>query len=354
MESEECIAVALSGGMDSLYALLSLLRSGRKVIGIHGLFQENRQTCGLVDKLRKVCENLGVEFHVAHHEKQFEQEVIIPFCRSYQHAATPNPCVLCNRGIKFGALMDAAFQLGASFFATGHYCRLLPNPYAAGAKYLLAPPDDLQKNQRYFLGLMEPERLARVVFPLNSIKKTQIRDFFARHPDLLPEKRESRDLCFTDGLKYGEFLSARGIKCGPGPIYLKSGDDSPPTPVGRHKGLDKYTIGQRKRLGVAWSEALYVVSMDMAANSLFVATARDAFCDYLEAEPASLHVPFELWPEKLYAQTRYRGKAACCVVKRDKNLHCYFHERQSPAAAGQAVVFYDANGLLLGGGFIKG
>ena len=286
------LAVAVSGGVDSLCALLRLREQGHDVLALHGLFLPDAASSGLrpapegprlltaaealatplppasrqaVEGLQTACGQLGIPLHVADMRAVFDREVVTPFVRAYARGRTPNPCALCNRAIKFGALLDAALSLGADRIATGHYARLLDGP----AGPVLAAADDLAKDQSYFLSLVPRERLRRAVFPLarqdQAASIAQVKDAGLA----VPVPQESQEICFIPAGEdaYRAFLERRrqaeGLSLpGSGPVLLEEADsDGRPVlrPLARHEGLWRYTEGQRRGLGIAHSEPLYVL-----------------------------------------------------------------------------------------------
>lgn len=275
------LAVAVSGGVDSLCALLRLREQGHDVLALHGLFLPDAASSGLrpapegpclltaaealaaplppasrqaVEGLQTACGQLGIPLHVADMRAVFDREVVTPFVRAYARGRTPNPCALCNRAIKFGALLDAALGLGADRIATGHYARLLDGP----AGPVLAAADDLAKDQSYFLSLVPLERLRRAVFPLARQDKAasiaQVKDAGLA----VPVPQESQEICFIPAGEdaYRAFLERRwqaeGLSLpGSGPVLLEEADsDGRPVlrPLARHEGLWRYTEGQRRGL----------------------------------------------------------------------------------------------------------
>lgn len=341
------VAVALSGGMDSLYSLLSLRESGVGLFGLHALFLPPylRQPGAdeALERLKAGAAALGVALHVADLSKEFEDEVIRPFARAYLAGKTPNPCARCNQAMKFGLLREEAARLGARRIATGHYVKRLDFP--DGPAILAA--DDESKDQSYFLALTPLESLARAVFPLARRKKADIARELAERGVEVPQKAESQEICFISGDDYRSFLrdyARRGglEPGGPGPIRLPDGRD-----LGRHAGLWAYTQGQRHGLGIAWKEPLYVLGKDIPDNALIVGP-KSVFgrgpC--LCAAPNCLADP-ALWPETVLAKTRYRqpmapARAEFCTEGGERRLRLRFldSEAQAPAAPGQVAALY--------------
>ncbi len=342
------IAVAVSGGVDSLYALASLCARGKAVFALHARFLPVREG-GVPDPvpgLQSACRTLDVPFHVVDLSGPFRRLVVEPFIRAYIGAETPNPCALCNRDVKFGLLLDAARAAGATHLATGHYATLTEHP-----RYGPIPgkAHDSAKDQSYFLALTPRERLCAALFPAGCRTKDEVRDELFRLGLDVPTPRESQDICFVPGDDYRAFLKTSGVALpGPGPIVTAEGIE-----IGRHGGLWRYTEGQRRGIGVAWSEPLYVVRKNPHDNTLTVGPrSRTAGCD-CTADNVNLLAPPELWPPEVLVQTRYRQAAAPAeVALRNGRLHIRFHAARTLPAPGQVAAVFDGLGHVLAGGIV--
>ena len=335
------LAVAVSGGVDSLCALLRLRGQGHDVLALHGLFLPDAASSGprpahdgprlltaaealdaplppasrqAVEGLRTACGQLGIPLHVADMRAVFDREVVTPFVRAYARGRTPNPCALCNRAIKFGALLDAALGLGADRIATGHYARLQEGPSGP----LLAAAADLSKDQSYFLSLVPLERLRRAVFPLaRQDKAASIAQVREAGLDV-PVPQESQEICFIPAGEdaYRAFLERRwqaeGLSLpGGGPVLLEeAGSDGRPAlrPLARHEGLWRYTEGQRRGLGIAHSEPLYVLRKQEEDNTLVVGGRARLGMHGCLTGPVNLLCPPEQWPDTLLARLRHRQR----------------------------------------------
>lgn len=363
-------AVAMSGGVDSLCALLMLRRAGYTLLALHGLFlpQSVAPPPGLV----QACAALDVPLHVADLRPAFRREVMEPFAAAYADGRTPNPCALCNRAVKFGALLDAALALGADKLATGHYARLTLAPRSsnsadfAGALPLLAAARDQSKDQSYFLSLVPRERLARALFPLADQDKAQSRALVAAAGLTAPLSRESQDICFVPrGAEnsgagadaYRPFLErhwrAQGLNApGAGPVLLDDGNGNV-REIARHQGLWRYTEGQRKGLGIAHSEPLYVLAKDSTRNALLVGPrARLGIRACLTGQANVLLEP-ALWPKQVWARLRHRHKPAPAHARLENGcLRIFLDSPQFPGAPGQVAALYDADGHVLAGGIV--
>lgn len=344
------IAVAVSGGCDSLASLLALREEGHEVRALHGMFlpqDDGRAVAGLMVS----CAQFGIPLTCVDLVEPFERLVAAPFAAEYLAGRTPNPCARCNAAIKFGLLLDRAEKLGAEALATGHYARSGPHPAYGWA---LSRGADPVKDQSYFLSLVPRQRLRKAVFPLAGALKTEVRAALDQGGIVPPVPEESQEICFVPGDDYRAFLHARtNLAAGPplpegGPAVLPDG-----TQVGTHQGLWRCTIGQRRGLGIAYSEPLYVLDKDMANNRLIVAPQQALMVDGFCAGEVNLLVEPELWPEDVLVQTRYRERAkAAHVTLRGGELLVRLGEPQVRPAPGQVAVVYDADGVVLAGAVI--
>jgi len=341
-------AAALSGGMDSLMALVLLAEQGYAVTGLHAHFlppgDEEKRLAG---DIAARCDALGLPFHAIDLSEAFERLVIAPFIASYARGETPNPCALCNRRMKFGLLQDKAFELGADVLATGHFVNVERG--GDGLARLLRGADPV-KDQSYFLTLVPERRLAKAVFPLGGWKKADIPEALRKRGLTPPLPRPSQEVCFIPGDDYREYLARRGARLsGPGPIRLADG-----TEVGRHQGLWRHTIGQRKGLGVAWKEPLYVLTKDAGRNALIVGAKEELMADSCEAGEANLLTPPKSWPEELAVQTCYRQRPRPAkVVHEDGLLKIRFDAPLPRPTPGQVAAVYDLMGHAHAGGLIR-
>ncbi|HDQ41541.1 MAG TPA: tRNA 2-thiouridine(34) synthase MnmA [Desulfonatronum sp.] len=341
------VAVAVSGGRDSLLALALLRHAGQTPLAIHA-FLAQATPDRILATLYENCRFLGVELLITDLREQFEKQVIKPYIRAYLGGLTPNPCVWCNAWIKFGVLLDVARSRGARILATGHYARLEQGRIGPE----LWRGADQDKDQSYFLALLTLDQLGHAAFPLAMQWKkdaTHRLEEFGLTP-ALPE--ESQEVCFIPG-DYRDFIAARArLGTRPGPIVLPDG-----VRVGTHQGLWNYTIGQRRGLDIAWSEPLYVLAKEQRDNRLVVAPRhglRGGTC-FLEQE--NLLVPMQYWPDDLYVQTRYRQQPmaigpAARVLARWPRLE--LPASIEPPASGQLAVFYSGQGRVLAGAVIGG
>lgn len=341
------IAVAMSGGVDSSVTAALLHQQGHEVIGITmRLFSSCLTGTGsAAHDAGVVAEHLGIPHHVVDFEPEFRELIIDDFIREYGCGQTPNPCVRCNRFIKFGLLLEKAGELGAEYLATGHYVRNQVDP--DGTCHLMMARN-IHKDQSYFLFTLTQERLKQLRFPLGDIEsKDEVRRLAREFGLPVAEKSDSQEVCFIPGDDYVAFLEGSGaLSCTPGEIVHLSG-----RVIGRHQGTHRYTIGQRKGLGIAWKEPLYVVALDTPQNRVVVAEQQHVFSAGLLAEDVSwIQQPLE----SEFGSTckiRYRHQPVGCRVRMLENGGCEvrFDEQQKAVTPGQSIVFYQGSEVVGGG-----
>src|SRR5579859_5466326 len=354
----------MSGGVDSSATAALLIEQGYDVIGItlklwpqDCVNRAEDKCCGpqAVTDARSVCDKLDVPYYLVDESADFQKHVIQYFADEYKAGRTPNPCVMCNQNLKFGRLIDRADQLGAQYIATGHFARIertdnnqseTPQP----ARHLLKRGRDLKKDQSYFLFSLRQDQLARAMFPLGEKTKSDTREV-ARHCNLkTADKEESMEICFVPDNDYGRFLQqAKLVQKHRGEIVDTRGQV-----MGHHDGIEFYTIGQRKGLGLSSLKPLYVIELDAENNRIIVgddsALARNEFvadrCNWIPFdEPAG---PLEATVKIRYNHT---GAAATLIPVSPTRVKVMLHEAQRAITPGQAAVFYQDD-LVLGGGWI--
>ncbi len=341
------VAMAVSGGADSLLSLVLLKESGADVIAIHGCFLGKEKAGFAVAGLEKRCAELDVPLHVFDFTAEFDRLVVEPFIQEYLKGNTPNPCALCNPEIKFGVLNSAAQELGAELIGTGHYVRI-----AEDVRYgkVLARGADQSKDQSYFLSLVPRDSVLNAVFPLGGHSKDQTYAELDKRSVEIPLPSESQEICFVPDDDYRQFLIDRKVKLsGPGIAVLSDGSK-----VGKHKGLWRYTQGQRRGLGISWKAPLYVLDKDMKRNLLIVGTRDELESQGCTADSFNFLVNFEEWPETVSIQTRYRQRSKPArAAQVGSSIKFDFIEPHSRPTPGQIVAVYTEEGAVLGGGIIR-
>lgn len=350
------IAVALSGGVDSSTAAALLVQQGYQVIGVmmrlwatkyQGEIPENR-CCSpaAVADAQRVCSLLGIPFYLLDLEEEFKAEVVDYFCDNYVLGRTPNPCLACNRQIKFNALLHRIVALGAEYLATGHYARIR----LYEGEYQLLKGVDKEKDQSYVLYMLGQKELERVLFPLGDYTKQQVRAIAARYNLPTADKVESQDACFVSDGDYRAFVAQqRPQRMHPGPILDLQG-----RVLGEHRGIAFYTIGQRQGLGISAAYPLYVVEIDSVRNALIVGPRQALFRRELIAEQVHFVAgkpPPQ--PVSISAKIRYKAEEApaLLVPMPAQKARVVFDQPQPAITPGQGVVFYQ-NEIVLGGGII--
>jgi tRNA-specific 2-thiouridylase len=332
------VAVAMSGGVDSSVAAAILKEQGYDVLGVTMRLRPDDSGS---DDAEKVAAKLGIPHHVMDFRRQFEDCVIAEFCSGYAKGLTPNPCIVCNRQIKFGLLWQKAAGLGADFIATGHYARV----QKTGDGFQLLKGIDTAKDQSYFLYTLTQEQLGHLLLPVGDMTKQEVRQKAAELGLPSAEREESQDICFIDG-DYRDFLAGR-MSFEPGDIVDKNG-----RALGRHGGLPLYTIGQRQGLGLASEKRLYVTKLDTAANRLVVGAEDDLYTNRLTASDLNWISGKTPKGSGITAKIRYRAEEVPLTLEiENSTAGVTFKEPQRAVAPGQAVVFY-RRGVVLGGGTI--
>ena len=355
MTMQPKIAVAMSGGVDSSVAAALLKEQGYEVIGITLILtNENRpvltragETASALDDARRVCDILGISHHTADLREEFSVKVIQPFLRQYGAGLTPNPCIFCNRHIKFGKLRNIAAGLGCQRMATGHYARILTDE---SGQNRLARAFDQKKDQSYMLYQLTQEAIDHIHLPLGHYSKPQVRELAAKFSLPVAQKRESQEICFIPDDDYYAFIKAHNPAClKPGEILHESGQV-----LGHHQGVPLYTIGQRKGLGIAYSEPLFVKALDAENHRVIVGEADSVFSRELTAQ--EVNWINGLPPEsllKVTAKIRYghQGSPAAVTLLPCGRVSVRFDAPVRAVTPGQSVVFY-AGDIVLGGGII--
>ena len=332
------VAVAMSGGVDSSLTAALLLERGFNVFGVTMLLDDDKN----ISDARKVCEHLGINHHVADFREIFRAKVENYFVAEYLKGRTPNPCVRCNREIKFGVLFDFTEKLGADFLSTGHYARIL----FEDGRFRLKKAVDVKKDQSYVLYNLTAAKLAKILLPLGEFSKTETRRLAEELRLPVAHKPDSQEICFVPDDDYKKFIASRE----PSTQALKAGEiiDAGGKVLGHHQGVANYTIGQRKGLGIAATQPLYVTRLDVAKGQVIVDTNDKLFANELTAHDVHwIYKP--TLPKTLQAKIRYGSRVAACTVDEAENiLRVTFAEPQRAITPGQAIVFYDDDEVLGG------
>jgi len=351
--------IAMSGGVDSSVAAYLLKQQGFDCAGITMKLFENadigvsgdKKCCSLedADDARNVAYSMGIPFYICNFTQEFKEQVIRRFVESYQNGATPNPCIDCNRYIKFEKLLSRAKQLEMDCIATGHYAKIERD--AASGRHLLKKAVDETKDQSYVLYAMTQEQLSYTVFPLGGLRKTEVREIAKKQGFVNADKHDSQDICFVrDGNDYAGFIEQYTGK------KYEEGDfiDIHGNVLGRHKGLIRYTIGQRKGLGLSLKSPLYVHCKDIKNNTVTLCEDDGLFSKSLDAADFNFISCEKITsPIRVKAKIRYNQTAqwATAAQTSPDTVRLEFDEPQRAIAKGQAAVLYDGD-IVVGGGTI--
>lgn len=355
----EKIVVAMSGGVDSSVAALLVRQAGLEAIGVTLSLQKDgseeifpgEKTCCSVDDVndaRKVCARLGLPFYVFNFKDAFRSEVIDRFVDAYRRGETPNPCIDCNRHIKFGKLIARAQQIGFDGIATGHYARIERD--GPSGRYLLKKGRDAQKDQSYMLYTLTQEQLSRTLFPLGSLSKAEVREIAEQNGLVNAHKRDSQDICFVPDGDYAAFIENYTHTAFPPGDFIGTAGEI----YGTHKGIIHYTIGQRKGLGLSFPQPMYVAKIDPVQNQVTLAPHEALFSTTVTAKQINL-VAVDSLPAPIHAQVKLRYRHAPQPARVQQTapdeLRVEFQEPQRAATPGQALVVYDGD-TVIGGGVI--
>ncbi|MBE6726344.1 MAG: tRNA 2-thiouridine(34) synthase MnmA [Ruminococcaceae bacterium] len=355
MIEEKTALVAMSGGVDSSVAALLTKEAGYRVLGCTMRLYENedagipsgRTCCSLddVEDARSVARKIGIPYQVFNFTGEFRSRVMERFAACYEAGGTPNPCLDCNRFLKFDRLLRRADELGYRMLVTGHYAKIGRDE--EGRFTLLKGPDP-RKDQSYFLCGMTQAQLSRTLFPLGSLTKEEVRRIAEEHGFLNAEKPDSQDICFVPDGDYAAFLRRfTGRDYPEGDFILRDG-----TVVGRHKGIVNYTVGQRRGLGVAWTESLYVIGKDLDRNAVILGPEKELYVREVRTKDMNwIRGIAPSRPFRCTAVTRYHQKEAWAEIVPLENggIRAVFDEPRRAVSPGQAVVLYDGDRVIGGG-----
>ena len=345
--------IAMSGGVDSSVAVWLMLRAGARCEGVYMQMCDKailgKEPGQDASDAAHVANKLQIPFHVLDATHAFKESVIAPFIEDYEKGLTPNPCIYCNRKMKFGWLLEQALALGCETLVTGHYARIMYNE--ATGRYLLKKAVDESKDQTYFLACLNQHQLSHICLPLGELTKEQVRQIALEQGFINARKRDSQDICFIPDGDYKAFMERYTQKQYPCGDYLNLTGHV----VGTHTGAVGYTIGQRKGLGLALGAPVYVCSKDMASNTVTVGSNADLFKSTLLADDWNW-MPFSALTQsiRVSAKVRYRHTPQNATVYPEDNgsARVVFDEPQRAITCGQAVVLYDGD-LVIGSGTIR-
>lgn len=352
------VVVAMSGGVDSSVTAALLAERGYDVVGMMmrlwsdeamgGPAHNRCCTPAQMSDARRIADQLGIPFYVLDSKEVFRKNVVQYFIGGHRDGFTPNPCMQCNRHIRFDWLLKNALALDADFLATGHYARIDQDK---SGKYRLRSGVDIGKDQSYVLSVMGQSQLARTMFPIGEFTKHEVRALAQKYGLNVEGKKDSQDLCFLGGKDYREFLRRHAPDLAqPGPIVRKNGEQ-----LGEHQGLSNYTIGQRRGLGLSYAEPLYVLAMNPINNSLVVGTRNELGRDDLLADSLNwLSGEAPALPMRARVKIRYKASAQPAMVEQrgEDQIYLRFDHPQRDITPGQAAVVYDGD-VCLGGGVIR-
>ena len=349
---KEKVLVAMSGGVDSAVAAHLIHAAGQDACGVTmkllcGAGVSSCTTDEDIAAARAVAEQIGIPYAVKDFSGAFEEKVILPFITDYENGRTPNPCVSCNRHLKFAALFAHAKEEGYAHVATGHYARLLQG---ANGRTLLLRAKDETKDQSYMLYALSQAQLAAARFPLGGLCKDEVREIARAAGFASAERKESQDICFVKGESYTDFIERYTGKTYPAGDFVTTDGRV----LGKHRGIVRYTVGQRKGLGLALPAPLYVVRVDAEENRVILGEERELYTRRLRAKGVNLIAADRLTgEERLTARVRYHQKDSPATVIQTgaDEVEIIFDEPQRAVTPGQAVVFYDGE-TVVGGGVI--
>lgn len=349
--------VAMSGGVDSAVTALLLQQQGYDCAGATlkltppaaTLLQSTKSCCNPeeIEQAKQIASLLGISHTVIDASDAFCRHVVDYFVKTYLNGGTPNPCIVCNKTMKFGLLSQKSIELGYEKIATGHYAKVQKDP---NGRFLLSSAKDSSKDQTYVLWSLSQEQLSHVLFPLGDLSKSEVREIALSHGFSNAQKQDSQDICFVPDGDYVAFIQRYTGKSYPTGSFLDLNGNI----LGTHQGMIRYTIGQRKGLGIAFGAPTYVVGKDAATNTVTLGSNDDLFSSHLTASQINLIAADRLdTPIRIQAKVRYRATPAWATAEQtdDDQLTLHFDEPQRAISKGQSVVLYDGD-IVIGGGII--
>ena len=356
---KEKVVVGMSGGVDSSVAAYLLMEQGYEVIGVTmQIWQDEEETakeenggcCGLsaVEDARRVAQFLGIPYYVMNFKKEFKENVMDYFVEEYLHGRTPNPCIACNRYVKWESLLQRSLAIGADYIATGHYAKV---ERLASGRYAVCNSVTAAKDQTYALYNLTQYQLAHTLMPIGAYEKSRIREIAKKLGLPVADKPDSQEICFIPDNDYAGFIDreAAGRVPEAGNFITVSGEI-----IGTHKGITHYTVGQRKGLNLAMGHPVFVTEIRPETNEVVIGEAADVFATELTCGNINYMGMEDLKePRKVLAKIRYTHKGALCLLEKtgEDRITCRFEEPVRAVTPGQAAVFYE-DGYVLGGGTI--
>lgn len=345
--SNERVMIAMSGGVDSSVAAYLLKSQGFECVGATMSLFEKEGTD--ISDAESICDKIGIPFKVFDFKKEFKRFVIDEFAEAYTLGKTPNPCIFCNKNLKFSEMLKKADENDCNLLATGHYARVEFDK--ASNKYLLKKAADPSKDQSYVLYMLTQRQLQRIRFPLGGFTKSEIREIAEQNSFVTAHKSDSQDICFIPDGNYSAFIeNYLGKKFEPGDFVLRDN-----RVLGRHRGIINYTVGQRRGLAVSYTKPLYVLEIDPESNRVVLGDNEDLFTDSLRAENVNIISGDGLkTPVRCKAKIRYRHteQPATAYIDGENILNVKFDRPQRAVTKGQSVVLYDGDTVLGGGEII--
>ncbi len=345
MSRKPLVVLGMSGGVDSSVAVHLLQQAGYEVHGVHMLMIPEKWQTNLqaVADAKTVAKQFGIKFSVLDIREKFEQIVIQQFIKEYNRGRTPNPCVLCNKQLKFGLFAEYAIKMRADYISTGHYVRTKISEYNQKLFYRAADP---QKDQSYFLSLVSPQVVERCIFPLGEYHKEEVRDLARQLGLPVAEKKDSQEACFLEDKDYREFLKPYIKNVRKGSFILNG------KVIGENKGIYNYTPGQRRGLEISYKEPLYVKSIDSKTGDVYLGVKKEVFFKGVALKDCQFF-PDTPYMGKYTAKLRYRMKDENCLIERlpENKANLLFDNFQFAPAAGQTAAIYDGD-IIIGSGVI--
>ena len=360
MMKNKTVVVGMSGGVDSSVAACLLKSQGYDVIGVTmqiwqeedpSLTEQEGGCCGFsaVEDARRVAHQLDIPYYVMNFRDEFQKNVIDYFVREYREGRTPNPCIACNRYVKWESLLRKSLAIGADYIATGHYAKIRR---LANGRYTICRSDSLRKDQSYALYNLTQEQLAHTLFPLGEYDKAKVREMAAQAGLQVAHKPDSQEICFVPDGDYASFIERETEE----PEQPGNFVDLDGTVLGQHKGIGHYTIGQRKGLGIAFGEPVFVVKICPDTNEVVLGKGTDVYTDHLRAHMVNYMAADHFGEgQEVVAKIRYNHEGAPAVIRSvgEDFFELFFKEPVRAVTPGQAVVLYDEENVLGGGTIVN-